>query len=84
MEILFWILFGALAGWIASVIMRTNSNQGIIMDIFLGIAGALVGGFIFDLFGAPGISGFNIWSLLVAVIGAAVLIYLGRLLRRSA
>ena len=83
MNILLWILFGALAGWIASVIMRTNASQGIFMDILLGIVGGVLGGFLMSLLGQPGVTGFNLYSLLVAVVGAIVLIWLGRMLRGS-
>lgn len=76
MELLLWIVFGAIAGWIASIVMR--SENGIMWDILLGIIGAVVGGFIMNLFGAPGVTGFNLYSILVAVIGASVLIWVGR------
>jgi uncharacterized membrane protein YeaQ/YmgE (transglycosylase-associated protein family) len=83
MNILLWILFGAIAGWIASVVMRTNASQGIFMDILLGIVGGVLGGFLMSILGQPGVTGFNLYSLLVAVVGAIVLIWLGRLLRGS-
>lgn len=83
MNILLWILFGAIAGWIASVIMRTNASQGIFMDILLGIIGGVLGGFLMNLIGEPGVTGFNVYSLLVAIVGAVILIWLGRLLRGS-
>ena len=57
MGIILWIIFGALAGWIASVIMKTNSSQGMVMDIVMGIVGAVVGGFLFGLFGQSGVLG---------------------------
>lgn len=81
MGIILWIIFGALAGWIASVVMKTDSNQGTGMDIILGIVGAMVGGFLLGLVGQSGVSGFNLYSLVVAVIGAVVVIYLGRIMR---
>lgn len=81
MGILLWIIFGAIAGWIASVIMKNNSNQGTMFDIVLGIIGAIVGGFIMGLVGQSGVNGFNLYSLGVAVIGASVVIYIGRMLR---
>lgn len=84
MEILFWIILGLVAGWIASIIMKTNSTQGPLMDIVLGVLGALVGGFIMNAFGADGVTGFNIWSLFVAVVGASLLIWVGRLFQRTA
>lgn len=80
MNILIWIIFGAIAGWIADVIM--SSNHGVLEDIVLGIIGAFIGGFIFNSFGQPGVTGFNLYSVIVAVIGAVVLIFLGRLLHK--
>lgn len=81
MGIILWIVFGALAGWIASVLMKTNA--GAIMDIIMGIIGAVVGGFLMNLAGQSGVTGFNLYSLFVAVIGAIVVIYLGRMLRKG-
>jgi len=77
--ILIWIIFGALAGWIASVVMKTDSGQGTITDIVMGIIGAVVGGFLMGLFGQSGVTGFNLYSLIVAVIGAVVVIKVGRM-----
>jgi uncharacterized membrane protein YeaQ/YmgE (transglycosylase-associated protein family) len=82
MSILIWIIFGALAGWIASLIMNTNSQQGPIANIIVGIIGAFLGGYIFNLFGASGATGFNLYSLLVAIVGAIVLIWIVKMLRR--
>lgn len=84
MDIILWVVFGAIAGWIASVIMRRSSQQGLVMDIVLGIGGAIVGGLIMNFFGAPGVTGFNIYSAMVAIIGAIILIYLGRLFSNRA
>lgn len=81
MGIVLWIIFGAIAGWVASVIMKTNSRQGTIKDIVLGVVGAVVGGFLMGLVGQAGITGFNIYSLAVAVIGAVVVIYIGRMIQ---
>lgn len=83
MNIILWIVFGGLVGWIASLIMKTNAQQGMLMDIVLGIVGAVVGGLIMNLFGAPGVTGFNIYSFVVALIGAVAVVFLGRVLRRS-
>lgn len=82
MNILMWIVLGGLAGWIASIVMRTNKAQGLLTDIVLGILGAITGGFVLNFFGQPGVSGFNLYSVLVAVLGAAILIWIGRLLYR--
>ena len=81
MGIILWIIFGAIAGWIASVIMKSNSNQGTMTDIVLGVIGAIVGGFLMGLVGQSGVNGFNLYSLGVAVIGASVVIYIGRTLK---
>jgi uncharacterized membrane protein YeaQ/YmgE (transglycosylase-associated protein family) len=81
MGILLWIVFGAFAGWIASLIMKTDYKQGMFYDIILGIVGSAVGGFLFNLIGQSGVTGFNFSSLLVAVSGAVVVIYVGRLIR---
>lgn len=72
-----WLIIGALAGWLASIVMGTR--LGLLLDIVVGIVGAFIGGFLFNLFGAPGVPGFNIWSLLVALIGAVVLLGIVRL-----
>jgi len=83
MGIILWIIFGAIAGWIASMLMGTDSGQGTIGDIIMGIIGSVVGGFIMNLVGKSGVSGFNLYSLFVAVAGAVVVIYIGRKLRKA-
>lgn len=75
-----WLIVGALAGWLASIVMKTNRRQGLLLDIVVGIVGAFIGGFLFNQFGATGITGFNIWSVLVAFVGAVVLLAVIRLL----
>ena len=80
MNFILWIVLGAAAGWLADILMA--SAHGMLEDIILGIIGAFVGGFIFNLFGVPGVTGFNLYSLIVAVVGASVLIFLGRLIHR--
>ena len=82
MTILLWILFGAIAGWVASLIMGSNARQGIVGDILLGIVGAVIGGFLMNLLGAPSVTGFNAYSLIVAVVGAVALIGVGRAVYR--
>jgi uncharacterized membrane protein YeaQ/YmgE (transglycosylase-associated protein family) len=83
MTILLWILLGALAGWIASTIMRTNASQGVLGDIVVGIIGAVLGGLVMSLFGQPGVSGFNLYSIVVAVLGAVILLWITRAFRRT-
>ncbi|MBP7700569.1 GlsB/YeaQ/YmgE family stress response membrane protein [Candidatus Woesebacteria bacterium] len=80
MNILLWILLGAIAGWLAGIFMK--SDHGTIEDIILGIIGSFVGGFIMNFIGQPGVTGFNLYSVIVSSIGAAVVIFLGRVLRR--
>lgn len=75
MNILLWIIFGALAGWIASMIAGTNAEQGAIGNILVGIVGAFVGGFIMSLFGESGVTGFSLYSLAVAIGGAVVVLF---------
>jgi uncharacterized membrane protein YeaQ/YmgE (transglycosylase-associated protein family) len=74
-----WIVIGALAGWLASIVMKTNARQGLLMDIIVGIVGALIGGFVFQALGIQGVTSFNVWSLFVAFVGAVILIGLLRL-----
>jgi uncharacterized membrane protein YeaQ/YmgE (transglycosylase-associated protein family) len=73
MSILAWIILGLLSGFIGSKIVN-KSGEGVLLDIVLGIAGAMVGGFLFNAVGSVGVTGFNIWSLFVAVIGAIVVL----------
>jgi uncharacterized membrane protein YeaQ/YmgE (transglycosylase-associated protein family) len=83
MNIIVWIIFGALAGWIASMIMGANARMGALANIVVGIVGAIIGGFLMtNVFGAQGVTGFNLMSLLVAIGGAVVLLFLVGLVRR--
>ena len=77
MDILLWIVLGLVAGFLASMVMR--GGYGLIGDIIVGVVGALLGGWLFSLLGAGGVSGFNLWSIFVAFVGACVLIALLRL-----
>jgi uncharacterized membrane protein YeaQ/YmgE (transglycosylase-associated protein family) len=81
MNILFLILFGAIVGFIASHLM--GKGEGLLWNIILGIVGSVVGGFIMNLLGGPGVTGFNLYSIVVGVVGAVVVIYLVRLARRA-
>lgn len=73
MGILAWIVLGLIAGFLASAVMR-GGGFGIIGDIIVGIVGALIGGFLFSVLGGTGVTGFNLWSLFVAFVGACILI----------
>ena len=82
--IISWIIFGALAGWVASMIAGTNRQQGWLENIIVGIIGAFVGGFLFGLLtGQSTYFAWNIGSFVVAVIGAIVLLFILRLIRRA-
>jgi uncharacterized membrane protein YeaQ/YmgE (transglycosylase-associated protein family) len=72
MNILVWIIFGALAGWVAHLL--TGRGGGLIFNIIVGIVGAFIGGFIMSILGGGGVTGFNLYSFFVAVLGAVVLL----------
>lgn len=77
MSLIAWLVVGAIAGWLASLVMKTNREQGLIMDIIVGIVGAFIGGFVFNALGIGGpapVDGINIGSILVAFIGAVILL----------
>ena len=79
MGILAWIVIGLIAGALAKLIMPGDDPGGIIVTILIGIVGAFVGGFVVNLLGGAGVSGFNIWSILVATLGAIILLAIYRL-----
>lgn len=72
MNFIAWIILGGIAGWIASKIAKTDKSQGILLNIIVGIIGAGVGGFLMNMIGGEGVTGFNLYSLLVAVAGAVI------------
>jgi uncharacterized membrane protein YeaQ/YmgE (transglycosylase-associated protein family) len=74
MSFLAWIVLGLLAGFIGSKIVN-KTGEGVFLDIVLGVVGAVVGGWLFNTFGASGVSGLNLYSLLVAVVGAVVILF---------
>ena len=80
MSFLAWIILGLIAGFIGSNIVNSR-GEGILLDILLGVVGAFAGGWLFHIFGAPGVSGLNLYSLFVAVMGSAVLLILYHALR---
>ncbi|UEM06438.1 GlsB/YeaQ/YmgE family stress response membrane protein [Skermanella rosea] len=75
MSIIAWIILGLVAGWIASKIMH-GSGSGLVTNLVLGIVGAFVGGILFSAVGGTGVTGFNVWSLIVAVVGAIVVLWI--------
>lgn len=82
MGVILWIIFGALVGWIASMVMETDAEQGAILNIVVGIVGAVIGGWLMSFFGKSPVTGFNLYSFVVALLGAVVLIAIVKALRR--
>jgi len=83
MSVIAWIVLGLIAGFIASKIVN-RAGEGALLDIVLGVIGAVVGGWLFNMFGMPGVTGFNAYSMLVAVLGAiVVLVVYHALFRRT-
>lgn len=83
MGIILWIIFGGIVGWVASLIMKTDAQQGIILNVIIGIIGAVIGGWIMGSLGQSSGSGFNLYSFVVAILGAVVLIAIVRAIRRN-
>lgn len=81
MGIILWIVFGALVGWVASLIMHTDGQQGTILNIVVGIVGAMIGGWLMSFIGETGVTGFNLYSFAVALIGAVALIAIVRAIK---
>jgi uncharacterized membrane protein YeaQ/YmgE (transglycosylase-associated protein family) len=82
MSFLAWIVLGLLAGFIGSKIVN-KSGEGILIDILLGIVGAIVGGWLFNTFGEAGVTGLNLYSILVAVVGSVVFLIVYHAIRRA-
>jgi uncharacterized membrane protein YeaQ/YmgE (transglycosylase-associated protein family) len=80
MSILGWIILGGLAGWLASALM--HESEGCLMSVIIGIVGAVIGGVVFHLLGGVGVTGFNLWSFVVALVGAIILLAIVRAVRR--
>lgn len=74
--ILFWVIFGGVTGWVASIIMNTNEEKGIARTVAIGIVGAVIGGVVSRMLAGPGVTGFNLYSIIVAVIGAALVLFI--------
>lgn len=83
MSILAWVLLGLIAGFVGSKLVN-KTGEGVLLDIVLGIVGAIVGGYVFSMFGAHGVTGLNIYSLIVAVIGSVLVLVIYHAIRGSA
>ena len=83
MSIFAWIILGLIAGFIGSKIVNKR-GEGLVMDLILGIVGAIAGGWLFNTFGASGVTGLNLYSLMVAVVGAVVVLVVYHAIRRAA
>jgi len=81
MSFIAWLVVGLLAGWIGSLIVNRR-GEGMIMDIVLGVIGAFVGGYLFQVFGHSGVTGINLYSIMVAVVGAIVVLVVYHMIRR--
>lgn len=85
MGLLSWLIIGGLAGWIASMIMGNNREMGLVMNIVVGVLGGLLGGFVMNGLGSHngGLTGFNLYSLLVAILGSVILLAIVNFFRRK-
>lgn len=81
MNIIIWIVFGAIVGWIATKLTSTDASYGITANILIGIAGAFIGGYIMEKMGNAGVEGFNVRSFLVAILGSTILLIVFRMIR---
>ena len=81
MGIVLWIVFGAIVGWIASMI--ANTGEGLLFDIIIGIVGAVIGGWLMSFLGYGGVSGFNLYSFVVAIIGAVICLVIIKAIRKT-
>ena len=82
MGILAWIVIGIIAGFLAKSVVPGEAPGGVLGDLVVGVVGALIGGWLFTAFGSAGVTGFNLWSLLVAFVGGVVLLLIVRLFTR--
>jgi uncharacterized membrane protein YeaQ/YmgE (transglycosylase-associated protein family) len=73
MSVIAWIVLGGIAGWIGSLLVN-KTGEGVFLDIVLGIVGGVIGGWLFAMMGSTGVTGFNLWSLFVAIVGAVVVL----------
>lgn len=78
-----WVLVGLIAGYLSSLVMKTNSEQGMLSDIIIGMVGAVLGGFLMNIFGAAGATGFNLYSIFVATLGSIALLAIKKMFETS-
>lgn len=83
MGIISWIIIGGIAGWLASMITGNNKKMGLGSNILVGIVGGVIGGFIMNIVGSTGMTGFNLWSLVVSFIGSVILLFIMNALFRD-
>jgi uncharacterized membrane protein YeaQ/YmgE (transglycosylase-associated protein family) len=83
MGLILWIIFGGLVGWVASLIMKTDAQQGILLNVIVGVIGASLGGLIMGELGRSGVNEFSVYSFLVALLGAVILIFIVKAIRRD-
>lgn len=83
LEVILWILLGAFAGWIASIIMKTNAEQGALGNIIVGILGAIIGGFLYRALVGGSVEAFSIMGVIVAIVGAVILLAIVKAVRGS-
>ena len=81
MSFLAWIVIGGLAGWMASKFMGTDKDQGILANIIVGVIGGFVGGFVMNFLGGQGLTGFSVWSFVVALVGSIIFLWLLKIVR---
>lgn len=78
MTLLAWVIVGIIAGWLAKMVIPGEAPKGVLGDLAIGVVGAIAGGWIFNYFGHPGATGVNVGSIVVAFIGAVVVLWLAR------
>lgn len=83
MGIIVFLVLGGIAGWIASMVMGTDGRQGIVENVIVGVIGALLGGVVVNMVGGTGVTGFNLYSILIATLGSILFIWILRLARSS-
>lgn len=82
MGLVSWLIVGGIAGWLASKIMGTDKSMGLVANIVVGVIGAFIGGFIMGLIGGSGVRGLSLWSILVALLGSVVFIWIVRKIKK--